>query len=307
MGYITGKFKGVLKISVSVLLIVFIFIGFTGKKGTQLLSATNMETAQAAEDGVKVTTHKNFIRAVYRMALERKDTGIFSYRGDYHDIFDGDINTLLQEVCAINDTETSDDFDYLANSISSVNVGTSYDYIGTEIIDSTITVKIQYLETAQQLKEVNVSVAQVLDSLGVRGKSNYKKVKLIHDYIVNNTRYIASRNSHTAYGALLEGQAVCQGYSLLVYKMLTEAGVKCRFISGKANNGQRTEDHAWNLVKIGKKWYYLDATWDDPTGGTDRLRYDYFLKGSENFEQDHLASSEFGKIIAKASKKDYKK
>lgn len=313
MADISRRLKQLLKISISGLVLVLIFAGIVGEKGLQFgkaygLSVKNVEMVEAAgETMVTVNSHKEFIRAVYLMALSREDSGTFYYEGDYNDIFDGDIDTLLKEICAIDDKATSDDFDYLANSISQMNVGTSYNYIGTTIIDSTITVRIKYLESAQQLQAVNSAVSQVLDSLGVKGKSTYKKVKLIHDYIVNNTKYISSGNSHTAYGALLEGKAVCQGYSQLAYKMLTEAGVKCRFISGRANNGKKTEDHAWNLVKIGKKWYYLDTTWDDPTGGEDTLRYDYFLKGSRSFERDHMAFSEFQKIVAKASKKDYKK
>lgn len=266
----------------------------------------DLETAKAVtEDTVEVSDHQSFLDAVYLMALNRQLSGTFYYKGDYNDIFHGDINKLLSEICAIDDKETSDDADYLENSISSINVGTSYNYIGSKIIDSTITIKIKYLESAQQLKEVNKKVKKILKKLDLEGKSEAQKVKLIHDYIINNTKYISSENSHTAYGAL-QGKAVCQGYSQLAYKMLTDANIKCHFISGKANNGKKTEDHAWNLVQVKNKWYYLDVTWDDPTGGEDRLRYDYFLVGSKRFEKDHMAAKEFKKLITKASKSDYK-
>lgn len=313
MGNAGGKIKKILKFSLAGLLLTVVLSGMISGKGIHLSESYertvgNMETAEAAvEDMVAVTSHKKFIKAVYDMALNRRISGTFYYKGDYNDIFNGDINALLNEICTIDDKSTSDDADYLANSISSINVGTSYNYISNKIIDSTISIKIHYLETAAQLQAVNEKVTEVLASLGVKEKSNYQKVKLIHDYIVNNTRYVSSGNSHTAYGALLEGRAVCQGYAQLAYKMLTDAGVKCYFISGQANNGSRTEDHAWNLVKVGKKWYYLDVTWDDPTGGEDRLRYDYFLVGSRKLDQDHAASSEFKKITAKASKNDHKK
>lgn len=269
--------------------------------------SAGVEAAKEDDDTIAVTDHKSFLDAVYSMALDRKLLGSFYYKGDYSDIFDGDINALLNEVCSIDDKKTSDDADYLENSISTINVGTSYNYIGSKIIDSTITIKIKYLESAAQLKEVNKKIEKILKELGIKGKSDYQKVKLIHDYIVNNTKYASSsEDAHTAYGAL-QGKAVCQGYSQLAYKMLTDAGIKCYFISGKANNGKRTEDHAWNLVRVKKKWYYLDVTWDDPTGGEDRLRYDYFLAGSKRFEKDHMAAKEFKKLIAKANKSDYKK
>ena len=60
-------------------------------------------------------------------------------------------------------------------------------------------------------------------------------------------------------------------------------------------------------MKVGKKWYYLDVTWDDPVGNTDMLRYDYFLLGSRLFTQDHAALPEYSKKIAKASKNNHKK
>ena len=43
------------------------------------------------------------------MALNRQLSGTFYYKGDYNDIFHGDINKLLSEICAIDDKETSDD------------------------------------------------------------------------------------------------------------------------------------------------------------------------------------------------------
>lgn len=89
--------------------------------------------------------------------------------------------------------------------------------------------------------------------------------------------------------------------------MLTEAGVKCYIITGKANNGRGAQSHAWNMVRVGKKWYYLDVTWDDPVGAGDILQYDYFLVGKKQFEQSHAASSEFGKKIKKVEKQNHKK
>jgi len=265
------------------------------------------KNAQVPEGAIVVKSKKGFIKAVYNMAIVRTPKASFYYAGDYNDIFDSDINGLLSAVCSIDDKSTSDDGEYLENSISTINVSTSYNYIGSKILDSTITVNISYLETAAQLEAVNIKVEEILSELNLEGKSRYKKIKLIHDYIVNNTQYAYGANAHTAYGAL-QGKAVCQGYSQLAYKLLTEAGVPCHYIAGQAFNGQRTEDHAWNMVKLSGEWYYLDVTWDDPTGvGEDILRYDYFLKGTRNFHQDHTAFSDYKRLTSKVSKKDYKK
>lgn len=264
----------------------------------------NKKSAQ--DDAVSVSSHKQLVNQIYRTAVKRKTSGVFYCKGNGGEIFDGDLDALFQEVCAI-DKKTSDDADYLANSVASLNVTTRQEYAGSKIRRTEYTVRIQYRETAEQLKAVNEEVKEVLAGLKVKGKSDYQKVKLIHDYIVNNTRYQVTSNCYSAYGALIEGRAVCQGYAQLAYKMLTEAGVKCYTITGKANNGRGSQNHAWNMVRIGKKWYYLDVTWDDPTGGGDVLQYDYFLAGRSRFEKTHTASDEFKSRIKKVEKKSHKK
>lgn len=279
-----------------------------GMAGNTMLSkayAGQVNRNVTETSAVPVNSHKQFVNKVYSIALKRKSPGVFCCNGNGSKVFDGNLDTLLQEVCAI-DKKTSDDADYLANSVESMNVRTKQVAVGNQIQRTEFTVQIRYRETAQQLAAVNAGVKEVLAGLKVKGKSDYKKVKLIHDYIVNHTRYQISSNCYAAYGALLEGRAVCQGYAQLAYKMLTEAGVKCYVITGKANNGRGTQSHAWNMARVGKKWYYLDVTWDDPIGGGDVLRYDYFLVGKNQFEQNHIAAAEFGNKIKKASRHNHK-
>ena len=256
--------------------------------------------------GTSVSSHKQFVNQIYKLALKRESSGTFTCEGNGKKIFDGDLDALFAEVCAI-DKKTSDDADYLANSVASLNVATRQEYVGNKINRTEYTVRISYRETAKQLETVNSEVKEVLADLKVKGKSDYQKVKLIHDFIVNNTRYQFTSNCYSAYGALVEGKAVCQGYAQLAYKMLTEAGLKCYTITGKANNGSGTQSHAWNMVRVGKKWYYLDVTWDDPTGSGDVLRYDYFLVGKSRFEKNHTASAEFKSRIKKVEKNSHKK
>ena len=120
--------------------------------------------------------------------------------------------------------------------------------------------------------------------------SDYNKVKAIHDYVIDNVTYDMSTNFNSPYYALMEGTSACQGYAVLIYKMLTEADISCRVITGKAKGGL----HAWNLVKIDDKWYNLDATWDDPVGlfGKSAARYRYFLKTDREMT-DHKRDKEF--------------
>ena len=65
---------------------------------------------------------------------------------------------------------------------------------------------------------------------------------------------------HSAYGALMKGEAVCQGYALAYKLLLDEAEVECTAVTSDQLN------HMWNAVSFdGNRWYYVDVTWDDPT------------------------------------------
>ncbi len=86
----------------------------------------------------------------------------------------------------------------------------------------------------------------------------------LHDYLVTHTSYAYDENGkpgkkYNAYNALVEGSAVCQGYSEAYTYLMKQAGIECGMISSIALN------HAWNMVKIEDKYYYVDCTWDDPS------------------------------------------
>ena len=84
-----------------------------------------------------------------------------------------------------------------------------------------------------------------------------------YDYTnLNDDNY---KLKYTAYAAMCNGTAVCQGYSNLLYRMLLEAGVDCRIISGIGVSG----GHAWNIVRLGDLYYNVDATWDSNYDGPD--------------------------------------
>ena len=88
---------------------------------------------------------------------------------------------------------------------------------------------------------------------------------------------------YTAYGALIDKTSVCQGYAVLLYRMLLEAGIDCRVISGYGNGG----GHAWNIVRLNGKYYNVDATWDASWPGSP-----FFMKSDKDFS-DHMRDMEY--------------
>lgn len=121
---------------------------------------------------------------------------------------------------------------------------------------------------------------------------DYQKELLIHDWLVNNNDYNINNTSdpasHMAYGALVQGTSVCQGYGEAMLLLSQAAGIPCIYVPGDGVQNAQRESHAWNCVQIDGQWYMLDITWDDPvTDGEDILRYDYFNVTSNTLAKDH--------------------
>ena len=157
----------------------------------------------------------------------------------------------------------------------------------------TYTYYMNYYTTAEQEKQLTSAVTSALASLNLNGKTEAEKVVAIHNYICDHVDYdydglsdSSNTVKYTAYGALCNGKAVCNGYAVLFYRMCKEAGLSVRIISGTANGGS----HAWNIVKVGDVYYAVDSTWD----GQDAQTLDqYLLKSEKDFSADHTRSAEY--------------
>lgn len=74
-------------------------------------------------------------------------------------------------------------------------------------------------------------------------------------------QYPASAH-YTAYGAMVYGRAVCDGYTRAYIDLLNEVGIKSYRKTGISPSG---DPHGWNVVTIYGKNYYVDVTADDTT------------------------------------------
>lgn len=144
-----------------------------------------------------------------------------------------------------------------------------------------ISINYEKLYSKEQIEFINKEVDKIVEELNLNSAdlTDREKVKLIHDYIINLSKYSTENNDDkTAYGLLFNKTANCRGYTETTSILLNRAGIDTLPIS----NGH----HVWNLVKLNNKWYHLDVTWDDPVSsdGTDHLIYDYYLINSEKLE-----------------------
>ena len=157
----------------------------------------------------------------------------------------------------------------------------------------------KYRESLAQTKYVDKEVEKIIKSLKFTKKTSTKdKVIKVHNIVSNIISYDKSFKNFTAYDGLKTGKAVCQGYSLLMYNILQKVGVDCMIVSGKGINGTEEELHAWNLVKVGKKWYHVDVTFDTPVTNTGQkvTNTNYLLKGTKDFKNHKMMSKPKVKI-----------
>ena len=185
---------------------------------------------------------------------------------------------LLYDAMKCDDSSTGQEGDALLYGYAGCNV--SYSTAGY------IKYTMAYHSNAEQEAKLTEAVAAAMAKLQLNGLSEAKKITKIHDYICNHVDYEYNSKEeqiYTAYGALCTGKAVCQGYAVLFYRLCKEAGLSVRIISGTGNGGA----HAWNIVRIGSKYYNVDCTWD----GQDTATYNEFLLKSEADFTDHTRES----------------
>ena len=134
------------------------------------------------------------------------------------------------------------------------------------------TVNVTYFCTQAQEAAFEKRLQKTVKKLKLHGgKTKRQKLRAIHNFIIAHVSYSTGGGlkRHTAYSALCKGQAVCQGYAALFYRLAVEAGVPCDIVSGKLNGTA----HAWNIVKLGGTWYHVDETSCDTSG----LHGEYYL------------------------------
>ncbi|MFB9274071.1 transglutaminase domain-containing protein [Cohnella cellulosilytica] len=174
---------------------------------------------------------------------------------------------------------------------------------------ATIDFSFTYWESLAQTAEVRKQVASVIKRILTPGMNDHQRVKTVHDWVVANLAYDTRLVSHSAYDGLVDGSTVCQGYALLTYEMMKQAGVAVQIVEGTS----RGRAHTWNLVRIDGKWYHLDTTWNDPIpDAVGKVQYNYYNLTDAQIRVDHkwslstgypAASTDYGQVVSELAKK----
>lgn len=218
-------------------------------------------------DNFTPSNFQDVLNIYYTVINAGKSSFTFYCPPAYEDCIN-DINQLANDQSLLSDINN---YTHPFNGFS--HIETQYDTLGK------VTITIVHSYTDEQIRLINQQVDFLSQTLISSNASIEDNIRNVHDYIINHTQYDSLRSdegvldyqSDIAYGPLFEGYAVCGGYTDLMELFLERIGVKSFKVS--------SEDHIWNAVQIGDRWYHLDLTWDDPVAddGNDYLEHNYFL------------------------------
>ena len=172
-----------------------------------------------------------------------------------------------------------------------------YAYAGDDTIVEFYSV-LSASDCSKYIRRFNEKAAEFLSQVE-KGKTAYQREKLIHDMILKNCTYKTGVKSSadgweyfTAYGALVNGEAVCEGYAKCMQVLLTRVGVQCSMVRGDAGG----VSHMWNVVELNGEWYHLDPTWDD--NENDNIpSYEYFNVPTEQITKNHTICDDIYTVL----------
>ncbi len=264
-----------------------------------------------AEEKVFVAgNEQSFFEILSYQATVHNEKIVINYYGDIEELFDYETDSkkimdiIIKKIFNTNNPYIINDFDYLYNNYK--NCKMSY---ATNGKSTTFTLQMAYNTTTKQENNIKTQVHAYLKDKKIHKLSDYQKIKATHDFVIKNTSYDQTYSKYTAYNALVQKSAVCQGYTLLMYYMLDELNVPARIITGTANEGA----HSWLIVKLNNYWYNVDPTWDDPILSKEDknyVSYAYFLKTNvemtSHIRNEEYNTKEFNKSypMAKTSYKE---
>lgn len=173
------------------------------------------------------------------------------------------------------------------------------------------------------LEKLYAEARNVLETYLSDDMSDYQKVAVIYDWIVNVVDYdyavaelggtdTSKYNAFYLEGVFNDHRAVCDGKSKAFALLCGMEGIRAVRVIGYANKDlknmseaqQKACGHAWNKVLVDangdgeREWYVVDTTWGDLAVGKDGtdtvyeyLNYAYFLKTDADIDDTHMAKT----------------
>ena len=287
-----------------VVIIVFVVFALNHKKivvklSTYIYDIRNQQKEIIVKDPNKYSRHKSY------KFVEITDNFKPNNYNDLINVFYTILDSGWEEFtfycgenydACVNDVEKlSNDQTLLSNINNYVHPFNSYSQIRIVYDDyGEVDVHVTRTYTNEEIEKIQNKVDTTMSQLIKENMSDREKIKALHDYIINNTKYDIERkdkgsssyDSTKATGVFFQGYGICSGYADAMALFLDEIGVENIKVS--------SANHVWNVVLLDGKWYHLDLTWDDPVtnDGRDILQYNFFLIDYPTLLKQDVASSE---------------
>lgn len=178
-----------------------------------------------------------------------------------------------------------------------LNTESCYRYY--EFDDGTLVAEMNYTVTGEELDndiEVLSSVVNEIIANAPNNASDYDVELYLNEYLISHCAYQPEGiEKHNAYGALVLGQAVCDGYSHAFQLLCRSLGIECTVIEGTSEFNENADDgHMWNCVLLNGDWYHVDVTWNDTVNAIcEAERYFYLNLNDEMISADHVVCGDF--------------
>lgn len=160
-----------------------------------------------------------------------------------------------------------------------------------------------YTYTDGEIDEIQTAMEQSFQEVRAlipEDAGDYEKVRIVYTYVIDHTQYQTGEDDQSIAGIFWKKSAVCAGYAGAVQYLLERLDIPCIYVDGSTKGS--TEGHAWDIVKIGQEYYYVDATnGDQPdflNGNAAQLEehktiiYDYLCPFPEEYEKTYTPSEE---------------
>ena len=160
-----------------------------------------------------------------------------------------------------------------------------------------------YTYTDSEIDEIQTAMEQSFQEVRAlipEDAGDYEKVRIVYTYVIDHTQYQTGEDDQSIAGVFWKKSAVCAGYAGAVQYLLERLDIPCIYVDGSTKGS--TEGHAWDIVKIGQQYYYVDATnGDQPdslNGDAAQLEehktiiYDYLCPFPEEYEKTYTPSEE---------------
>ena len=267
--------------------------------------------AEAATNGTGTTTSTEAVYSSMKSACNAIRSGMVARRNDAGSAAFDYYFTVKYKTTSYNSSTIYDQLrkeifketgklyegDYLLSGLYMTGLMAKASKSGSSYIVSVTAYGNYYITKAQSTKLTKWIDSNAKTIATKNGTSQYQKALAIYKWVTKNCTYgstkLGGRDTyHTAYGAKY-GKAQCLGIANLYYLMANAAGLDCRLVS--------SWNHAWNVVKIGSKWYIVDATFGLGLGDTR-----YLLLGSNNYSNWSSRNQRYSGGSVTVSKTNYK-